>query len=180
MSHTRQITWWAVVIAVIVTARTSILAQTEASVQTVLSRSLSDTLCTYDRCALWLDVHGLVQGAEGRLLARHRWLRSLPLRRFVTGDSAVHYATRYEHERRRGATLSVLGGIVSGAGMVIAFAHDCGIGSDRCDIGNRAAAASITLMFGGIALDFIGLRSTTRAGQARARALWWHNRQFAR
>lgn len=177
MSHTRQPQRWAVVLAVMLSAPTGLLAQTQSS---VLPLPPSDSLCTYDRCALWLDVHGLVQGAEARLLARHRWLRPMPLRRFVSGDSAVHYATRYEHERRHGAKLHVLGGLAIGAGMVIALANDCGPSADRCDIGNRAAAASITLLVGGITVDLVGQRSTSRAGRAHARALWWHNRQFAR
>jgi hypothetical protein len=161
-------------------AASTVLAQTQSAAPPVLPVPASDSLCTYDRCALWLDVHGLVQGADARLLARHRWLRSLPLRRFVSGDSAIHYAMRYEHERRRGTTLSALGGLALSAGMVIALAHDCGFGADRCEISNRAAAVTITLILGGIAVDLVGQRSTTRAGRARARALWWHNRQFAR
>jgi hypothetical protein len=103
----------------------------------------------------------------------------MPLLRFVSGDSAVHYATRYERERRRGATLSVLSTLALSAGMVILLANDCGW-SDRCEIGSGAAAASLTLTLGAFAVDIVGHRSTTRAGRARARALWWHNRQFAR
>src|SRR5688572_18790386 len=170
----RRFQFWAVVVALTLSAAPRNLAQTPSSAPS------PDSLCTYDRCALWLDGPGLVQGVDARLLAPYRWLRPMPLRRFVSGDSAIHYATRYESDRRRGFRLSVLGGLAMGAGLVIAVANDCGFGANQCEIGNRAAAASITLMLGGIAVDIVGQRSTTRAGRARARALWWHNRQFAR
>ena len=154
--------------------------QAQTPVQPVLSAPRSDSVCTYDRCALWLDEPGLLQGAEGRVLARRRWFRQLPLRRFVSGDSAIHHATLYEREERRGSTLSLVGALAMTAGMVIAFAHDCGMGGNACRMSNETAIGTVTLMLGGMAIDIVGERSTNRATRARARALWWHNRQFAR
>ena len=153
--------------------------QAQSPAQPVLSAPRSDSVCTYDRCALWLDEPGLRQGADGHLLARHRWFRQLPLRRFVTGDSAIHHATLYEREDRRGNTLGLVGALAMTAGMVIGFAHDCGLGGNGCRMSNEAAIATVTLIFGGLAIDIVGERSIKRATRARARALWWHNRQFA-
>ncbi len=170
---------WAGLFALALVPTLPRLPQAQTPAPPVLSAPASDSLCTYDRCALWLDAPGLLRGAEGHLLARRRWFRTLPLRRFVTGDSAVHYATRYERESRRGNTLSLLGGLAQIAGMGIAFAHECLIGDRQCDMSAGAAVATVTLIFGGLALDVVGERSSDRAARARARALWWHNRQFA-
>lgn len=156
------------------------VSQAQAPAPSALSAPASDSVCTYDRCALWLDAPGLLQGSEGRLLARRGWFRPLPLQRFVTGDSAVHYATRYEREARRGNKLSLIGGLALVAGAVIAFANDCGFGDHDCDISDEAAVATLMLTVGGIGIDFVAQRSLDRAGRARSRALWWHNRQFAR
>jgi hypothetical protein len=145
----------------------------------VLAPPTTDSLCTYDRCALWLDAPGLLQGAEGQLLARRRWFRPFPLRRFVTGDSAVHYATRYEREARRGHRLGLLGGLALTAGLVLVYAHGCGVGDYDCDTSTEADVAILTLVFGGIGIDVVAQRSRDRSGRAFTRALWWHNRQFA-
>jgi hypothetical protein len=174
VSHTKTLLLWGILFATIVSTALDGRVQAQAPV------GPSDSLCTYDRCAIWLDVPGLVQGAEARLLARYRWFSPIPLRRFVRGDSAIHYATRYEHDARRGMTLSVVGGLAVASGLLLALSHDCGFGSSRCEISNRAAVTATTLMFGGITIDVFGERSTNRARRAQARALWWHNRQFVR
>jgi hypothetical protein len=170
---------WASLFALALVATVPRLTRAQIPAPPVLSAPASDSLCTYDRCALWLDAPGLLRGAEGHLVARRRWFRPLPLRRLVTGDSALHYATRYEREWRHGNTLSLLGTLAITAGMGIAFTHDCLIGDRQCDMSNGTAVATFTLLLGGFGLDVVGERSSARAARARARALWWHNRQFA-
>jgi hypothetical protein len=144
----------------------------------------ADAACTYDRCALRLDGSRLVRGVHGELVAKPGWFRPMPLAELVSGsDSALHYARRYEEAAARASALSNGGGLAVLTALGIAWAHD----RSRPDAwpyasssNDRWAVATGVLMLGGFVAEYASIPFVRRADRARARALWWHNRQFAR
>src|SRR5207302_1879657 len=62
----------------------------------------------YSACALRLDGDYLVRGAYHETVAMADPF-AVPLRHFVSGDSAMKYAARYERDAWRGGTLRLIG-----------------------------------------------------------------------
>jgi hypothetical protein len=146
----------------------------------------ADTACTYERCALWLDGARLVRGARAELVAKPGWFRPAPLARFVSGDSAASYAARYERASGRASALSNLGTLAMLAGLGLAYARDRGCEPysypwvTGCRDGDALHVTTAVLFAGGMVAAYGSIPFTRRAARHRARALWWHNAQFAR
>jgi hypothetical protein len=143
--------------------------------------AVADSSCTYDRCALWLDGTRLRRGTRGGLVARNGLFTPRPLLRYVTGDSAVYYAMRYEHAVKRSAILAGIGAFALVAGTIVTIAResDCPAFPFRACVGANDVTAMSLVLGGEIAL-LVSLPFTKRARQSHARALLWHNHQFAR
>lgn len=129
--------------------------------------------CPYDRCALgiapvWNGL-ALVEGTTGRRVATLGFFRAGSLDRiFTAGDSAAWYGARAVRVRRRAAVLTDAGGLLLGYALVRgltagAFGREARAGAA---VGAAALAVSVPLQF--------------VADGHLSRAVWWHNRQFAR
>jgi hypothetical protein len=146
----------------------------------------TDTTCTYERCALWLDGARLVRGARAELVAKPGWFRSPPLARFVSGDSAGWYAARYERASGRANALSNVGTLAMLGAIGIAYLRDRGCDSgpypwvSSCRDGDALHVTTAVMFTGGMVALYGSIPFSRRAGRHRARALWWHNAQFAR
>lgn len=129
--------------------------------------------CPYDRCALSIAPvwHGLalVEGTAGRRVATLGFFRVRPLDDVLAGrDSAAWYGARAVRVRRAAAVLTDVGGLLLGYALVRrvgagAFARDARVAAV---VGVTAGAVSVPLHF--------------VADGHLSRAVWWHNRQFAR
>jgi hypothetical protein len=137
---------------------------------------------SYRQCALWLDAGVVRRGAAGAIIARPGFFRPMPLTRVVSGDSARTHAARYEVNAQRSNVLGAAATLLLVAAYVVADSYDCapvqfGICSNADDShGVAVGALAIGSGLGLLASVPFGIR----ARRASARAIWWHNAQFAR
>src|ERR1051325_7509918 len=79
----------------------------------------------YENCALRLVGDELVRGDYRETIATADRFTLLPLKRFVTGDSALRYAALYERDGRRAASLRFVASLFLLAGSFTNLAqHD--------------------------------------------------------
>jgi hypothetical protein len=141
---------------------------------------VNDTACTYERCSLWFDRGALVQGGHAGVVARRGFFRPLQVLPFVTGDSARHYAALYERNARRASRLSLAATTLVIAGAVVGLTAECnGVFATSCPDDTSVTIAA-GLLLGGLTVDMVGMRISLRGRRSLARALWWHNSQYAR
>jgi hypothetical protein len=132
---------------------------------------------TFDHCGLRFDHWRLIQGNDERQIDRPTFTRPVRLQRYVVGDSAIRYATRYQWQA------SVAQGLVSAgtasllASIIYPKLYPCPEPAcDRAPVRAlsrnllRASALSFTI---GIPLSFI-------ASNTADRAVLWHNRSLSR
>lgn len=132
-----------------------------------------DSACSYTRCALgiapvWNGL-ALVRGSTGERVANlgFFWAGSLQ-RAFPGADSAARYGARAVRVRRTAAVLTNVGGVLA------AFALGRRLGGDALPRdGQVALAAGATALAVSVPLHFV-------ADGHLSRAVWWHNRRYAR
>ena len=138
----------------------------------------TDSACTYDRCAVWLDHGALRRGASGPVVMRDSFLRPMRLPAFVGGaDSATIWAERFEGRARTGSTLSTVGLVSFLTGVGAYYLRTRNLGPGEFDDANGFEGA---LAFGGVITMAAGLILRSSAEPARNRAIWWYNYRFAR
>ena len=142
-----------------------------------------DTACTYERCSLWLDRGRLVQGAQASVVARSGFFRPLRVLPFVAGDSARYYGSLYERNARRASRLSLAALTLLAGGLVVGLSGDCRtiipLDTEYCQ-DDASGPIAAGLLLGGYTLEIIGFTISSRGHRSLVRALWWHNRQYAR
>ena len=138
----------------------------------------SDSGCTYDRCAVWIERGMLRRGASGAVLPRDGFFRPMRLASFVGGsDSATVWAERFDSRTRAGTTLSKFGMLSFAIGAGAYYFRTRNLGPGEIDDANGFEGA---LAFGGVIAIGGGLIVRTSAEPARNRAIWWYNHRFAR
>lgn len=150
------------------------LVASRASAQSVSAAARgASASCDYDHCALsiaprWNGL-ALVQGTEGNQVANLNffWPRA-PMGVLAGSDSAERYGERAVRVRRAGAVLTDVGALLVG----YALARRAGAGSFTH--GTRAALAT------GVAAVAVSVPLQFAADGYLSRAVWWHNRQYAR
>jgi hypothetical protein len=125
----------------------------------------------YMHCALRFEHDRLKQGALGTELAHAKPFKPVALSRYVKGDSALVYASRYERLSRRGDVITLLGGVAILNSMVLARQH---CGDVFCSHSDLKLRSRLFLGAGG-AITFVGITNVVRSVKARNRALWWSN-----
>ena len=138
----------------------------------------SETVCdlrasrapSYIDCALWFDRGKLRRGANGDVVGREG-LAPLPLRSMVIGDSAQHYAFRYEQDRWIAVPFQ-FGGMLAMVPALILERRRCKpVGCSNAGSYRTAKTWFIT----GLSLGFISVPFTSALRRAGNRATWWHN-----
>ena len=128
----------------------------------------------YNHCALHFDHHSLRRGAPGTPgteLTRSEFLHPALLSRYVVGDSALVYASRYEYDTRRGEYLAVMGTGIMFTSLIMAH-EQC---SDLLCSHDALKLRSRVLLIGGGVVTGVSLRYIVRGLKAANRALWWSN-----
>jgi hypothetical protein len=133
----------------------------------------SDSACTYEQCALsiapvWNGL-AVVRGAAAERVANLGFFWAGPLlRAFPGADSAAWYGARAVHVRRTAAVLTDVGG------LLVVYALGRRVGSERlsrdAQVALAAGAAAVAVS---VPLHFV-------ADGHLSRAVWWHNRRYAR
>lgn len=133
----------------------------------------SDSACTYEQCALsiapvWNGL-ALVRGAAGERVANLGFFWARPLSRAFPGaDSAAWYGARAVHVRRTAAVLTDVGA------LLVVYALGRRVGSETfsndAQVALAAGAVAVTVS---VPLHFV-------ADGHLSRAVWWHNRRYAR
>lgn len=137
----------------------------------------------YRRCALWLDGRRVRRGAEGAVVAEPGFFMSPRLTGIVEGDSAMAQARAFERNSNRSIVFGVLSGLMFVGAWSVAEAFDCrpdptfGFCTTTDDNYGLAAAG---LLVGGIVSGIASTVLQQRANRAAARAIFWHNSNFAR
>jgi hypothetical protein len=138
----------------------------------------SETVCDlhssrpplYVDCALWFDRGRLRRGANGDVVGREG-LAPVPLRTMVIGDSAQHYAFRYEQDRWIAVPFQY-GGMLALVPALILERRRCQtVGCSNAGSYHSAKIWFIT----GMSLGFISVPFTSSSIRAGNRATWWHN-----
>lgn len=136
-----------------------------------------DTLCSYERCAIWLDRSALRRGAMSDVVLRDGFFRPMRLAAFVGGaDSATIWAQRFDARAGVANRLSLMGALAIGIGIgtrYLRVRHQ----SSGIDDANGFEAS---LVFGGYMAVISGAIVRNTAQPFRGRAIWWYNRRFAR
>jgi hypothetical protein len=121
----------------------------------------------YDHCALRYEHHALMRGPYGTVLGHDKFLRPAPLSRYVLGDSALAYASRYERDERRGARLALFG-VAALFHSVSLFRQQCQApGCPHADVKLRGEL----FLVGGVGLTGAGLHYIHSGTRAALRAL---------
>jgi hypothetical protein len=131
----------------------------------------------YDHCALYFVHHSLRRGrlgTPGTELTRSEFLHPAPLSRYVLGDSALVYASRYELDTRRGEWLAVMGTGMMFTSLFMAH-RQC---SDLLCSHDALKLRSRVLLIGGGVVTGVSLHYIKRGVQAANRALWWSNKML--
>jgi hypothetical protein len=112
-----------------------------------------------------------VRGDRREALATSDRATPLPLRRFVTGDSAVKYALLYERDAFRATNVRFAAGALLLAGSIVTLRH-------RQSSPLRSAnqwTIGTTLMLGSGPLWLLSVPLQRRADREAERAVWLHN-----
>lgn len=172
-----RILWFVLAGAASASSTASLAAQVPATSAVV------DTACTYERCSLWLDRGRLVQGAQASIVARSGFFRPLRVLPLVAGDSARYYGSLYERNARRASRLGIAALTLLTASMVVGLTGDCrtivALDTEYCQ-DDASGPVAAGLLLGGYTVQIIGFTISSRGHRSLARALWWHNRQYAR
>jgi hypothetical protein len=138
----------------------------------------TDSACTYERCAVWIERGMLRRGASGAVVRRDGFFRPMRLADFVGGtDSAAAWAERFDSRMRAGTTLSKVGMLSFAIGAAAYYVRTRNLGPGEIDDANGLEGA---LAFLGVIALGGGHIVRTTAEPARNRAIWWYNRRFAR
>src|SRR4051812_31987070 len=99
--RTKQVVRQAMVVAVALASRHVAVGAQGVAVDTIATASV--TSCgpevpdrSYQRCGLHFERGSLRMGTGGKVIDRPGLFTPVALSRFVSGDSAIHYASRYE------------------------------------------------------------------------------------
>lgn len=137
----------------------------------------STTAGPYERCMLWTSGSELWRGKPGEELSHARIVTPLKLSPFVVGDSARHYAVRYERNARTGLALKFGAvGLIS-AGLIAGIHRPCV--KPQC-VGSHPASVNKTLIASGLVVEVASLSFRFRARHAISAALSWHNALLTR
>lgn len=129
---------------------------------------------SYARCSLWLEDDYLYAGRSGEPVAHGEGLNPLPLSRFVVGDSARHYALRYERDKRRAGWLElVAGAMMIEASVALVTQRRC---TGTSYFNQHPCPAKERMLYGGLAVDLASFLVSSRAEGEGSWALAWHNR----
>jgi hypothetical protein len=126
---------------------------------------------TYDRCALRLEGAQLLRGADGVPVARLGLLSGRLAEVEWSSDSASRLAARFRANYESGRMLQGVAIAVSAFAAVLVI-------QDPDADSNRTAFYSAALV--STALGAVGRRVEEHGRRQLSRALWWHNRDFAR
>ena len=130
----------------------------------------SQESCTYDRCALRVEVGNIVVGKDGAEKYRLRAFSTPRLEeRLALSDSALTHYRVFTRNHVSGNVWSLIGGLTLGFGLVSGF-DDTGV-STEVAIGATVVGTIATL---------IGSGKTRRAQNALSRSVWWYNRDLQR
>lgn len=125
--------------------------------------------CTYDRCALRIEGRNILQGREGRRVARFRLFGTPQITPHVaSSDSALAYARFFEHEDPRGRLLVSIGALTA----IVALELD----RQRGDFPTAWAAVAGV----GAGVEIWGVIKSQRATRALSKSIWWYNRDLPR
>ena len=131
----------------------------------------------YMSCALWIDDGLLRRGATGDVIASGTPFSPLPLASVVTGDSAVHYALRYQRYAGTGVRLASIGAVLTLSGVIYGWARGC----HDIECSNRSnEIAPLALEVGGLGFSAVSFPFTLIGRRASVRAIWWHNASLGR
>jgi hypothetical protein len=132
---------------------------------------------SYSRCSLWLEDDRLILGSPGEQVSHAEALRPVALSRFVTGDSARHYALRYERDARRGLWLRLAAGAMMLTASVKAVQTRC---VRRSWSDDNISGAGDRLFLSGMAVELASAAFRFRAEREGTRAIGWHNGALSR
>jgi len=122
-------------------------------------------------CGLWFKHHWLVRGTAGTQLSRSTFLHPAALSRYARGDSALLYASRYEHDTWRGEQLVLLGGSAAISEVLMArrFCQDIWCSHDA-----RKARMRVFFIGGSVVTGF-GVKTLLKSVVEGNRAMWFSN-----
>ena len=130
----------------------------------------SQDACTYDLCAMRVELGRIVVGQHGMQSYKLAPFSTPRLEsRLATSDSARAYYTVFEDNHVPGNVWTLVGGLAMG--FALAASSDPEWLSSEYTLG-------ITIV-GGIA-TLIGSRKVRKAQNALARSIWWYNRDLPR
>jgi hypothetical protein len=95
----------------------------------------------------------------------------LPLRHFVSGDSAMKYATRYEHYARRGGTVQFIGDLV----LLVGSFKTLGQSRQSPLRGMTVGRTGPVMMLSGASIHLLSIPLRLRASEEAERAITWNN-----
>lgn len=155
------------------TARRALLACALAALIASEARAQEEGFrcTTYDRCALRLEGAELLRGADGVPVARLGLISGRLAEVEWSSDSASRFAASFRSNYESGRMLQGVAIAVSAFAAVLVI-------QDPDADSNRTAFYSAALV--GSALAAVGRRVEEHGRRQLSRALWWHNRAFAR
>ena len=131
---------------------------------------------TLARCGLMLSGDRLLRGWPASVVTIGGPRSPIPLSRYVRGDSARHYALKYERQSRTGRLLRFAGGSILFAQSILIVSH--APNTYRSD--GEANAATTTIMFSGLAIAAASAPFRWFAERNGERAVVAHNQTLAR
>src|SRR4051812_27817207 len=127
---------------------------------------------SYLQCALLFDGGRVHRGAASEVILRPGFMSPMALSRVVAGDSALHYARRYERDWKRGNGFLLSSVALMGGAFVLAHHSSCNP-YRRCDnYSDAQVGAMLGMAVGGLATEIVGVRALNRASVEAARAVW--------
>jgi hypothetical protein len=139
--------------------------------------------CTYYACALRIEEGTVLKGAEGHRITD---LHAFPW----SSDSASAHAAGYRANHTTGTALRVLAfaGTLGSLGLILKATADAMEAEEADETDQDAATAdfeqqyriAIGISLGSSAVGLVGRLFDSRARKQLSRAVWWHNRAFAR
>lgn len=131
--------------------------------------------CTYDDCAIrvedgWFS-RRLIQGTEGREVARLGIGGPSPVAILGVNDQAALHARRYQSRQRTGTTLTIVGAVGSIATYIALL--------DRHEDGSTRNTL-IAINIGSLITSYVGRSYLQSARRELDRAVWWFNRDASR
>jgi hypothetical protein len=165
-----------------------VLSVQGAEAQTAAGVSRADSSCAsteslparYVGCALWIDeMGGIRRGQAGLVIARPGPIRPIRLEEIVSGDSARWYARRYQRSMQASKGLHLTGLALSVGSLVYALIEHNKLQFPLSrDASNSSKAATAGFLSGIVIAS--GFSYPRRAREAKAKAIWWHNRDLLR